>query len=43
MGLPKTLETFLKDAGNGSEKLDKLTLKKKDLAGYDGSILVLTP
>ena len=43
MGLPKTLETFLKDAGNVLEKLDKLTLKKKDLAGYDGSILVLTP
>lgn len=42
MGLPKTLETFLKDAGNGSEKIDKLTLKKKDLAGHDGSILVLT-
>ena len=43
MGAPKSLETFLKDAGNGSEKLDKLTLKKKDLVGRDGSILVLTP
>ncbi len=43
MGTPKSLETFLKDAGNGSDKLDKLTLKKKDLAGRDGSILVLTP
>jgi len=43
MGAPKSLETFLKDAGNGSEKLDKLTLKKKDLTGRDGSILVLTP
>lgn len=43
MGTPKSLETFLKDAGNGSEKFDKLTLKKKDLAGRDGSILVLTP
>lgn len=43
MGAPKSLETFLKDAGNGSDKLDKLTLKKKDLAGRDGSILVLTP
>lgn len=43
MGAPKSLETFLKDAGNGSEKFDKLTLKKKDLAGRDGSILVLTP
>ncbi len=43
MGEPKSLEAFLKEAGNGSEKLDKLTLKKKDLAGREGSILVLTP
>lgn len=43
MGEPKSLETFLKDAGNGSETVDKLTLKKKDLAERDGSILVLTP
>ena len=39
----KTLQAFLKEAGNGSEKLDKLTLKKKDLAGRDGSIIVLAP
>ncbi|MFA5996242.1 MAG: MBL fold metallo-hydrolase [Candidatus Paceibacterota bacterium] len=43
MGVPKSLETFLKDAGSASETVDKLTLKKKDLAGRDGSILVLTP
>ncbi len=43
MGLPKSIDTFLKDAGNGSETVDKLTLKKKDLAGRDGSILVVTP
>jgi L-ascorbate metabolism protein UlaG (beta-lactamase superfamily) len=43
MGASKSLETFLKDSGNGSEKADKLTLKKKDLIGRDGSILVLTP
>lgn len=43
MGSPESLETFLKDSGNGSEKVDKLTLKKKDLAGKDGSILVITP
>ncbi|MDD3530997.1 MAG: MBL fold metallo-hydrolase [Candidatus Pacebacteria bacterium] len=42
MGAPKSLEAFLKEAGNGSEKVDKLTLKKKDLAGKDGSILVIT-
>lgn len=43
MGEPKSLETFLKDSGNGSEAVDKLTLKKKDLIDRDGSILVLTP
>lgn len=43
MGEGKALDTFLKESGNGSEKLDKLTLKKKDLVGRDGSILVLTP
>ena len=42
IGQPKALETFLKEAGNGSETVDKLTLKKKDLIGRDGSILVLT-
>lgn len=39
----KALDAFLKESGNGSEKTDKLTLKKKDLAGREGSILVLTP
>lgn len=43
IGAAGSLETFLKEAGNGSQKLDKLTLKKKDLANHDGSILVLTP
>ncbi len=42
MGEAKALESFLKGAGNGSEKVDKLTLKKKDLVGRDGSILVVT-
>ncbi len=42
MGEPKALDAFLKEAGGG-EKVDKLTLKRKDLAGHDGSILVLTP
>ncbi len=41
IGQPKSLEAFLKEAGNGSEKVDKLTLKKKDLVGRDGSILVI--
>jgi L-ascorbate metabolism protein UlaG (beta-lactamase superfamily) len=43
IGEPKALEAFLKESGNGSEKVDKLTLKKKDLMDRDGSILILTP
>ncbi len=43
MGASTALQAFLKEAGNGGEKVDKLTLKKKDLAGQEGSILVLTP
>lgn len=43
IGQPKSLEAFLKESGNGSEKTDKLTLKKKDLVGRAGSILVITP
>ncbi len=39
----KSLGLFLKESGNGSESVDKLTLKKKDLIGRDGSILVITP
>jgi L-ascorbate metabolism protein UlaG (beta-lactamase superfamily) len=42
-GATSVLEAFLKESGNGSEQLEKLTLKKKDLTGRDGSILVLTP
>lgn len=43
MGAPKSLETFLKEEGGTSEKMDKLTLKKKDALTRDGDILVLTP
>ncbi|MBU6490749.1 MBL fold metallo-hydrolase [Patescibacteria group bacterium] len=43
IGEPRALESYLREAGNGGEKLDKLTLKKKDLAGREGSILILTP
>lgn len=42
-GESEPLKAFLKEAGNGSEKVDKLTLKKKDLSGLEGSILVITP
>lgn len=43
IGEPKSLEAFLKKSGNGSEKVDKLTLKKKDLAGREESIITITP
>ncbi len=43
IGEPKSLEAFLKESGTSGEKVDKLTLKKKDLVGRDGSILVITP
>ncbi len=43
MGEPKSLEAFLKEAGVPGEKTEKLTLKKKDLATHDGSILIVTP
>ena len=43
MGEPKALESFLKEAGKESEKLEKLTLKKKDTADKDGAIIVITP
>jgi L-ascorbate metabolism protein UlaG (beta-lactamase superfamily) len=43
MGAPKALEAFLKEEGGTSEKLDKLTLKKKDALTRDGDIIVITP
>lgn len=39
----KELATFLKEGGDGSEELDKLTIKKKDLAGKEGDVVVLKP
>lgn len=35
------LATFLKEAGNGATNMDKLTIKKKDLEGKEGDIVVL--
>ena len=43
MGAPKSLETFLKEEGGTAEKVDKLTIKKKDAAAKDGAIIVVTP
>lgn len=43
MGEPKALDTFLKEEGGTSEKIEKLTLKKKDIADTAGAIMVVTP
>lgn len=42
MGAPKALDMFLKEAGGEAEKVEKLTLKKKDVADKDGAIIVVT-
>jgi hypothetical protein len=39
----KELQAFLKEAANSSEEMDKLTIKKKDLAEKTGHIIALTP
>jgi L-ascorbate metabolism protein UlaG (beta-lactamase superfamily) len=43
MGEAKALDTFLKEAGEAGEKVEKLTLKKKDVSDKDGAIIVVTP
>ncbi|HWU24178.1 MAG TPA: MBL fold metallo-hydrolase [Candidatus Paceibacterota bacterium] len=43
MGEPKSLEQFIKEEGGESEKMEKLTIKKKDVAEKDGAIMVITP
>lgn len=43
MGAPKALEQFIKEEGEGEERVEKLTLKKKDVADKDGAIIVITP
>ncbi len=43
MGEPKALESFLKESGKENEKVEKLTLKKKDTTDKDGAIIVITP
>lgn len=43
MGKPKSLDAYLKEAGEKGEKTDKLTLKKKDALEHDGDIIVITP
>ncbi len=43
MGEAKALDQFLKEEGGKAEKVDKLTIKKKDVADKDGAIIVITP
>jgi len=43
MGEPKSLDSFIKQEGEDAEKVEKLTIKKKDVAGKDGAIIVITP
>ncbi|MBU6321511.1 MAG: MBL fold metallo-hydrolase [Patescibacteria group bacterium] len=43
MGQEKSLDAFLKASGSAGEKMEKLTLKKRDLVGREGAILILTP
>ena len=43
MGSEKALDTFLKEEGGQAETMDKLTIKKKDVADKDGAIMVITP
>ena len=39
----KALKAFLKEAGDdGSAVVEKLTIKKKDLEGRDGDIIILS-
>ncbi len=43
MGELKALDAYLKEEGGEVEKVEKLTLKKKDAAEKDGAIIVITP
>ncbi|VAW32268.1 hypothetical protein MNBD_CPR01-447 [hydrothermal vent metagenome] len=42
MGEPKALDSFLQESGDTYEKVDKLTIKKKDMAEKEGAIIVVT-
>ncbi len=45
IGVENALKTFLKEGGveKGADQLDRLTLKKKDLEGKEGDIVLLKP
>lgn len=39
----EVLKTFLKEAGTNPEIVDKLTIKRKDIEGKEGEVIVLSP
>ena len=43
MGSKDCLESYIKEEGGEEERVDKLTLKKKDTLEKDGAIIVITP
>lgn len=43
IGEATALEAFVKETGSEAERVDKLTIKKKDVAEKDGAIIVITP
>lgn len=43
MGAKDALKSFLKEEGTDVKPIDKLTIKKKELAGKEGEIVVLSP
>lgn len=43
LGEPNALQKFLKEAGEKNDPQEKLTLKKKDLEGKEGEVVVLKP
>ena len=43
MGQPKSLEAFLKEDGGEAQRVEKMTLKKRDISDKSGAIVVITP
>lgn len=41
VGEKESLKVFMKESGDGSEAVEKLTLKKKDLEGKEGDVLII--
>lgn len=43
MGEKGALDAFIKETGGEAERVDKLTIKKKDAAAKEGAVVVITP